>query len=58
MKKQNFGLGCSVLPREAQRIMNETFIRNADGRHLLLYGLCTCCSLGVECLFSVSLALT
>lgn len=48
MKKQNFGLGCPVLSREAQRIMTNTSIREADGRCLLLPGLCICYFLSLE----------
>lgn len=51
MKKRNLGLGCPVLSREAQRMMNDISIREADGRHLLPSGLCICCSLSLECPF-------
>lgn len=44
MKKQNIALGCPVLSREAQRMMKDTSIREADGRYFLLSGLCICYS--------------
>lgn len=51
MKKQNFGLGCTVLSRDAPRMMTDPPISEADGRYLLLSGLCICCSLSLECTF-------